>query len=366
MEGESWFRLKRRGSSLILIASQDNEVTRHLNNVFASAHFHPYPESEVVGKKVQSAVVSLVFMLAKSSISAAASSKIVEKLMPFYAGTLSSDDKAIVDLFQRAELVAGGSISAAFRHWNSSLDQSPIEATRAGSLAVLQPGYVRRSWLRVCASTRTQFPKEHADITYDPHFLLSFFAHTIAEDEFKAQDWINMLDSGVLGIAIAALASTAPSVRGTARSALATALVKLQVRRSSSRLLLSLTGTRSQPLSFREKDEIILVLTHARNCIFSQAGEPIPAVIALFLANCIAIMGTPESALYPAFSRFLLQRPVLDQRDVPMFYLLFYSTSEEPVDDHRWLLKFLAEGLVRTQVRRSPLTGKDCKLTTHA
>lgn len=366
MEGESWFRLKRRGSSLILIASQDNEVTRHLNNVFASAHFHPYPESEVVGKKVQSAVVSLVFTLAKSSISAAASSKIVEKLMPFYAGTLSSDDKAIVDLFQRAELVAGGSISAAFRHWNSSLDQSPIEATRAGSLAVLQPGYVRRSWLRVCASTRTQFPKEHADITYDPHFLLSFFAHTIAEDEFKAQDWINMLDSGVLGIAIAALASTAPSVRGTARSALATALVKLQVRRSSSRLLLSLTGTRSQPLSFREKDEIILVLTHARNCIFSQAGEPIPAVIALFLANCIAIMGTPESALYPAFSRFLLQRPVLDQRDVPMFYLLFYSTSEEPVDDHRWLLKFLAEGLVRTQVRRSPLTGKDCKLTTHA
>lgn len=97
----------------------------------------------------------------------------------------------------------------------------------------------------------------------------------------------------------------------------------------------------------------MLVLTHARNCIYSLAGEAIPSVIALFLANCMHIIGTPESTLYPAFTRFLLQRPLLDQRDVPMFYLLFYTTSEEPVEDHRWLLRFLAEGLVRSQVRET-------------
>lgn len=111
-----------------------------------------------------------------------------------------------------------------------------------------------------------------------------------------------------------------------------------------------------QPLPFREKDEITLIVNHARNCIFSQVGEPIPSVIALFLANCMAIAGTPESPLYPPLSRFLLQRSLLDQRDVPMFYLLFYATSEEPVEDQRWLFKFLAEGLVRNQVRLASIT----------
>lgn len=74
-------------------------------------------------------------------------------------------------------------------------------------------------------------------------------------------------------------------------------------------------------------------------------------MIALFLANALQMVATPESPLYPAFNRFLLQRPLLDQRDVPMFYLLFFSASDDPLEDHRWLLKFLAEGLVRSQVR---------------
>lgn len=107
-----------------------------------------------------------------------------------------------------------------------------------------------------------------------------------------------------------------------------------------------------QTQSFIEKDEIVLVLTHAKNCVYSPAGEAIASVIALFLANCLQILGTPESTLYPAFMRFLLQRAVLDQRDVPMFYIMFYSTSaEDSNEDHRWLLRFLTEGLVRTQVQ---------------
>jgi hypothetical protein len=336
---------------LTISITQANEVTRHLNAVFASAHYHARLLTDLDAKKIQSSILSLVFALSSSSVTACASARAVEKLMPFYGGTLSSDDTALIVLFQKIELVAGGTISTAFSRWNPSLDQSPVEATRAGSLAALQTGYVHRAYLRICASSRTTFPREHSEITYDPHFLLPYLQHTIAEDELKGQDWINILESGVLGLAIAGLASSSPSVRANSRSVLASTLTKLQVS-----LLLRFPSTSLSPMclqdqSFREKDEIILVLTHARNCIYSQDGEAIPAVIALFLANCIQIMATPESPLYPAFSRFLLQRPLLDQRDVPMFYLLFYSTSEEPVEDHRWLLKFLSEGLVRTQVR---------------
>lgn len=103
-------------------------------------------------------------------------------------------------------------------------------------------------------------------------------------------------------------------------------------------------------MTFRERDEVILVISHAKNCVYSQQGEAIPAIIALFLSHCIYMISTPESSMYPAFSKFLLQRPLLDQRDVPMFYLLFFTTSDEPQEDHKWLLKFLSEGLVRSQV----------------
>ncbi|ORY47184.1 ribosome 60S biogenesis N-terminal-domain-containing protein [Leucosporidium creatinivorum] len=310
---------------------KSNEVTRHLNEVFASSDFRPRPLTDAATRKAQSAIIRLVIALSTSSIQAAASSRVLEKLMPFYGGTLSADDAALVDLFQRIEIVSGASISIAFRSWNPALDDSPLESSRAASLGLVQSGYVRRAWLRVCASSRTTFPKEHAEITYDPHFLLPFVAHTIAEDELKAADWTTILESGVLAVVVAALGSSSDSTRLVARGALKTALVKLEA------------------LTFREKDEIVLILTQARNCIYSSAGEAIPSVIALFLANCMHIIGTPESTLYPAFTRFLLQRPILDQRDVPMFYLLFYTTSDEPVEDHRWLLRFLAEGLVRSQ-----------------
>lgn len=149
--------------------------------------------------------------------------------MPFYGGTLSEDDVALLALFQRVELATGSSVAIALRVWNPSLDLSPPETTRAGTLAALQLGYVRRAWLRVSASGRTVFPVEHASISYDPRFLLPFLAHTIADEELKGVDWLGMLETGVLGVAIAALSSSSASLRSIAQSTLADVLVKIAV-----------------------------------------------------------------------------------------------------------------------------------------
>lgn len=179
---------------------------------------------------MQSTIVRLAVSIARSSVSAAATSRAVEKLMPLYGGTLSTDDRLLLNLFQRIELTVGHPLSVAFRKWNPSLDQSPPESTRAGTLAALQVGYVRRSWLRACASTRTTFPVEHANITYDPEFLLPFLSHAIVEEELKASDWLGFLETGVLGLAVAALASSSPSLCRLAQSTLADSLVKIEVR----------------------------------------------------------------------------------------------------------------------------------------
>lgn len=185
---------------------------------------------DAAAKSHQSAIITLVVTLATSALASAASSRVVEKLMPFYGGTLSADDALLVDLFQRIELVSGGSISVALRQWNPALDESPLESTRAANLAALQLGYARRSWLRVCASSATPFPKEHRDITYDPEFLLPFLSQTIIEDELKGQDWNALIETGALSLAVAALASSSASVRLTARVTLLQAVKKLEVR----------------------------------------------------------------------------------------------------------------------------------------
>lgn len=205
-------------------------MTRHLNNIFAHEHFKPrILLNDDSARRHQSVVIRLVIALSSSSIPAAAAARVVEKLVPFYGATLSTDDQLILTLFHRVELVTGTSLSIALRAWNSSLELGPPEATRAGTLAALQVGYVRRSWSRVCASTRTTFPTEYANITYDPTFILPFLQRVIAEEEMKGQDWLSLLESGVLGIAIAALASTSTSLRTIAQATLADTLIKIQV-----------------------------------------------------------------------------------------------------------------------------------------
>ena len=44
-------------------------------------------------------------------------------------------------------------------------------------------------------------------------------------------------------------------------------------------------------------------------------------------------------------NRFLLQRPVLDIRDVPMFYELFFSTSENFKKERVWMLRLLSNSV---------------------
>lgn len=310
----------------------DVEATRLLNFVFASGEFHPRSiASDAAARRTQAAIVQLVCALASKSLASAVSTRVVEKMVALYGGTLSAEDASLLALFGQIEQAGGASISLALRSWNPALDDAPLESSRAAALAVAQPGYAKRAWLRAFASSRTSFPKEHAEITYDPRFLVPFLWHTLSQDDLKPGDWMRLVENGLLSLLLAALASSDDGLRQTARAALKVALAKLE------------------KATFKEKDELVLVITHAKHCIFSPAGEPLPALSALILAHSLAFIGQTESTLYPATERFLLQRPLLDQKDVPMFYLLFFSTGDEPVEDRRWLLRFLADGLVRSQ-----------------
>ncbi|GAA5969225.1 hypothetical protein JCM3765_007248 [Sporobolomyces pararoseus] len=316
---------------------RDNEVTRHLNEIFASKPFQDYAAA---GSRVDNpalATVQLVLALAKQSPSAAGNARSVERLLPFYHGTLSSLDRSFFDLFLRIERSNSASLSPLFAFWNPTTDSTTLlDGTRIGALGAVRKSFVRRSWLRAFASSRINYSKEEDEGTYDPRFLVAYTLALIEEDTLKPQEWTTFLESGVLGTVVAALASSDNGLRKMARAALA------------------LMHKKVEPLTFRERDEVVLLLAHCRNATFSPAGEPIPSTIALFLAHCALQLGTPASPLYPAFTRFLLQRSTLDMRDVPMFYtMMFSSNSDEwaaaPREERGWMIKYLTEGLVRTQ-----------------
>ncbi|GAA5984401.1 hypothetical protein JCM10908_003333 [Rhodotorula pacifica] len=317
---------------------KDNEVTRHLNEIYASTAFITLAANSAAADEVTvTAVLEFILALASTSIASAANARSVERLVPFYRGTLSPRDRSLLDLFQRVEMMSPASISPILRAWfpTSEPDVS-LDGTRIGALAVADKKAIRRSWARAFASSRVQDTATDNSRTHDPAFLIGYLAALVDEDDMKPQDWTLLLESGVLGTAVAALASSSSALRGLARAALAA------------------LAERIKPLTFREKDELELVLTQARLTIYSPSGEPLPASIALFLAHCISLVGAPESPLYPSFMRFLLQRSIIDARDVPMFYSMLYSSNADefaasPRDERAWMVRFLTEGLMRTQ-----------------
>eukprot|EP00842_Homolaphlyctis_polyrhiza_P001020 jgi/Hompol1/1919/HPOL_002798-RA len=71
----------------------------------------------------------------------------------------------------------------------------------------------------------------------------------------------------------------------------------------------------------------------------------VPTIIASFCAQALMILLKPESDMYPLINRFLLQRPVIDFADIPMFYVAFYSSSDNCTKERLWILRLLSMGL---------------------
>lgn len=71
----------------------------------------------------------------------------------------------------------------------------------------------------------------------------------------------------------------------------------------------------------------------------------LPTLITLFLSQAIRYQTSPAHFLYPLTSRFLLQRPVLDTKDVPMLYSSLYASNEGWKKERGWIVRFLRDGV---------------------
>ena len=303
-----------------------SEVTRFLNAAFASTTWKALAQTESA-EDARAAALRLVTALASASPESAARSGFVDKTIAMYRGTLSDSDRLLAQVYQLIEL-AGGSVARALATWTPSRDEMVFgdgAASRIAALTTLDEDMLEKSWAVLAGSSAT------GEAVYDPTLILSLLRQALLDDDLRPADLAAAFASGAVSLAFAGLASSHEAARSMCRA------------------IMAICHDRLLHLEVKDKDDYTLIVGHARYCVFSEQGEPIPALIAMFLARAAALIGRPDRDMYPLVHRFLLQRPEVDQNDVPMLYQLLYTSGRHPVDERRWLLALVGEGLVRPQ-----------------
>ena len=73
----------------------------------------------------------------------------------------------------------------------------------------------------------------------------------------------------------------------------------------------------------------------------TSVEERLPHLSVYFLGRMLHALFTPHKHIYQTICHFLLQRPVFDFHDVPMFYGMFCSSNLHFRQDQNWLLEMV-------------------------
>jgi nucleolar pre-ribosomal-associated protein 1 len=89
-----------------------------------------------------------------------------------------------------------------------------------------------------------------------------------------------------------------------------------------------------------------------KDTIRLHSNEPphrLPSYTTLILMHALRGIFYPSNFIYPLTARFLLQRPELDTKDVPMLYGMLYSSSDDWKKERGWIIRFLSDGMMSTE-----------------
>ncbi|CUA66956.1 Protein furry homolog-like [Rhizoctonia solani] len=285
--------------------------------------------------------VSLLCSLFRKHPSSTCHPSHIIPLVHIYRGTLSRQDTQILFIFHLFEKSRQISVSEIMKNWTPE-PSHPQPKDFLGTVCNFDPA----TMFRAC----TSFPQrrdpqimdsavedERSDI-YDPNFVLPLLVTLMASDEpVTSMQWVDLCRTNVLSLAVSAVSSKRPAMRQLGYAALVTAY------------------TRLPDVDFQERNQLIYTLDLLRNLIPqpdttpSQSIPRLPTYTTLLLSHALRNIFSPATPLYPLISRFLLQRPEFDPKDVPLLYTLLYSSSGEWRRERGWMLRFLADGMRSTE-----------------
>ena len=155
----------------------------------------------------------------------------VEQILPLYRGTLARSDQHLLGMFHTFESYRHISVSSVLSAWSAGAGRSSrafeaitsLEPGKMFATAVTFP--LKRSLRGVHEMTEN----EAGQGLYDPAFVLSLFGSMLRE-KLTGLDWVEVLRSNVIGVAIAALSSRDAEMRSMAGWLLSQTMSYLQVR----------------------------------------------------------------------------------------------------------------------------------------
>jgi len=316
---------------------EEVNVLKHVRATVESRNFRSLMRSSHRDQGEQDALVmSVINQLVMSYPIVAVQASLSKTLIPFYGGTMSRKDRLIFQIFRIEDLWSQTSeMNEVMLAWQPIIGNRLSTNKPLDVVALLDSKIVEATSVWVL-SRRDPDRLSSLPEYYDPSFLLALLLHMIQQEEtLTISTWHSIARSGLLDLAMCALSSENTAWRFLGDRCLSKSYERLKV------------------LDHTDASEILLPLEHFRylHVANEETGKivNIPPLITLFLSRCLSLFSTtPESALHQPLSRFLLQRAVIDAKDVPMLYSLLYSSADIPSEGHIWLMQMLHDGLCTT------------------
>lgn len=127
-------------------------------------------------------------------------------LLPFYQATLSKADRGLLQIFRSTELQGGLNMRGLVQNWVPfqlrGVCTGPYQV-----LANLDPKLLYRSLCHVLQPESELASPAQAEQTADPVFYLGLISSLLEEESITRSNWLALVSSNALGLAICSLAS---------------------------------------------------------------------------------------------------------------------------------------------------------------
>ncbi|CAO3573240.1 unnamed protein product [Mortierella alpina] len=298
--------------------------------------------------KSRLAIIQLIYTLTSLEPATCCKAGFLPMLLACYSASTSTADQLVLAVLRITESQTAGSISNRAPIWGPGAENTRTSSALFGqamineSLDRIDPNVMMISLIHFPLDRELEFVPPTVTLqdydeeilklrqapVYDPCFLLPLFGTYMA---FGNQlDCRRMIEVNGLGMVIVALSSNDENMRLAAFS------------------LLDDFYTILSNATLREKNQLLLLLNALKNSIVDREdgmAPRLPATITTFVAHALATLLRPDHFMYPHINKFCLQRPTIDLEDIPMFYSMFNSSSDQHRKERVWMLRLLAASL---------------------